>query len=155
MPQNTDNYVLKCPEKLTNQPNDNRPNALATDVHINQTDASVEVLGIGGIDPNSPTSPHGVEIDGNGVIDITGINVKPGETLTVRLKHKKNSKRLPLVYHWTYPTAVGNGGNQTLAMLDEEGPGTGAVASVELQALLEALLEAIGPLEGRVRRKER
>ncbi|MBO9669741.1 MAG: hypothetical protein J7485_04410, partial [Sphingobium sp.] len=43
---------------------------------------------------------------------------------------------------------------QTLAMLDEEGPATG-VASAELQPLLEALLEAIGPLEGRTRRKER
>jgi hypothetical protein len=156
MPQHTDNYELKCPEKLGSRPpKNNQPNMTATDVHINQTDASVEVLGIGGIDPNSPVSPHGVGIDANGVIDITGINVKPGDTIVVRLKHKKSNARLPLIYHWTYPVVGGgNGEDQTLAMLDEEGPATG-VASAELQPLLEALLEAIGPLEGRTRRKER
>lgn len=156
MPQSTDNYELKCPEKLgARPPNNNQPNITATDVHINQTDASVEVLGIEGIDPNGPTSPHNVGIDANGVIDISGINVKPGGTLRLRLKHKKSNAKLPLTYHWTYPVPGGNGENQTLAMLDEEGPGTGAVASADLQPLLEALLEAIGPLEGRTRRKER
>jgi len=152
MPQNTDNYVLKCPEKLSNQPHDNRPNALATEVHIDQTDASVEVVGIDGIDPSSPISPYGVGIDANGVIDTTGLHVRPGETLTIRLRHKKNGKRLPLVYHWIYPTAVGNGGNQTLATLDEGVPGPGVAIA---DPLLEALLGAIGPFEGRTRRNER
>ena len=69
MPQHTDNYELKCPEKLGSRPpKNNQPNMTATDVHINQTDASVEVLGIGGIDPNSPDPPATISSTGISVL---------------------------------------------------------------------------------------
>lgn len=155
MPQNTDNYILKLPDKLQN----GDPNVNASDLHIAATHASVEVLGVDGIDPNGPTSPHGVGIDGNGGIDITGINVKPGDTVTLRLKHKRDNGRLAFQYKWTYPAgAKGNERPQQIAMVDVETPddGTAVVSNPELQALILALLEALGPLEGRSRKgKER
>ena len=155
MPQNTDNYILKLPDKLQN----GDPNVNASDLHIVATHASVEVLGIDGIDPNGPASPNGVGIDGNGGIDITGINVKPGDTITLRLKHKRDNARLAFQYRWTYPPGTkGNERPQQIAMLDVETPddGTAVVSSPELQALILALLEALGPLEGRGRKvKER
>ncbi len=149
MPQNTDNYVLKLPEKLPN----GSDNVNASDLHIGPTHASVEVLGIDGISPDSPTSPHGVGIDGNGRINITGINVKPGDTVTLRLKHRNNNARLAFEYQWTYPKgARGNKETQEIAFIDETiDDGTAIAASPDLQALLLALLEALGPLEGRTR----
>lgn len=154
MPQNTDNYVLKLPDKLAN----GGANANASDLHVGPTHASVEVLGIDGIDPNAPTSPHGVGIDGNGRINITGINVKPGDTVTLRLKHRNNSGRLSFEYVWTYPKgANGNRERQEIAMIEAEiDDGTAVASNPDLQALLLALLEALGPLEGRGRKgKER
>jgi len=150
MPQNTDNYDLICPPKQTNNPADPNDNAVATDVHIGPTHATVEVLGVGGIDPDSPTSPHGVGIDQQGRIDITDITVQPGATLRIRLKHSKNNARLaPLTYQWTYPRGTtGNRQPQTLAaLIDEQSGDDGAEAAVsDLRPLLEALLEAIGPM---------
>lgn len=155
MPQNTDNYILRLPDKLPNGDS----NVDATDLHIVATHASVEVLGIDGISPDAPTSPHGVGIDGNGRIDITGINVKPGDSVTLRLKHRRDNGRLAFQYKWTYPPgAKGNDRPQQIAMVDVETPddGPAVVSNPELQALILALLEALGPLEGRNRKgKER
>jgi hypothetical protein len=155
MSQNTDNYILKLPDKLPN----GGANVNASDLHIAATHASVEVLGIDGIAPNGPASPHGVGIKGNGGINITGINVKPGDTVTLRLKHTRDDGRLAFTYKWTYPRgAKGNDEPQEIAMVDVETPddGTAVVSGPELQALILALLEALGPLEGRGRKvKER
>lgn len=151
MSQNTDNYSLKLPDKLQN----GGRNVNASDLHIVATHASVEVLGVDGINPDGSTSPHGVGIDGNGGIEITRINVKPGDTVTLRLKHKRDNGRLAFQYKWTYPAgAKGNEEPLQIAMLDVETPddGTAVVSSPELQALILALLEALGPLEGRGRK---
>lgn len=150
MSQNTDNYILKLPDKLPN----GGPNVNASDLHIAATHASVEVLGIDGIDPNGSTSPHGVGIKGNGGINITGINVKPGDTVTLRLKHTRDDGRLAFAYKWTYPRgAKGNGDPLEIAMLDETSDdGTAVVSNPDLQALILALLEALGPLDGRSRK---
>lgn len=131
MPQHTDNYELKVPETF-DPPNNQNPNTNATDLHISATHASVEVLGIGGIDPDDADSPHGVGIDNQGAIDIDGIDVKPGDTLVLRLRHKRDNRPLQFKYRWTYAKdAPGNPNWQKLAMLFEETPDPDmAVASV-------------------------
>src|SRR5687767_3477515 len=114
----TDNYEFKCPEFLP-RPNQNVKNGTAIDLHIVTGAATVQVLGIDGIDPNAANSPHGLGVDGQGKIEIDGINVKPGGTVRVRIKHNQpapaGNKRLPnLKYTWTYPPGVtGNEDQQT------------------------------------------
>ena len=151
MPQHTDNYILKLPDRLPN----GDPNVNASALHIEATQAGVEVLGIDGIDPNASMSPHGVSIDGSGGIVVTGIDVKPGDTLTLRLKHKRGHSRLDFQYSWSYPPAArGNERPQQIATLNAEAPDDEAAVArnPELQAMILALLEAPGSLEGRGRR---
>lgn len=155
MPLNIDNYDFVCPAK-----NGARQNAVASDLHIDRTHASVEVIGIDGVSPSSPTSPHGVGIDNQGRIDITGLNVQPGATLRLRLKHTRDNARFrQLKYVWTYPAETnGNRQPQTLAAYvgeeppEEDSPSEAAVA--DLKPILEALLQAIEPVELSARKRK-
>jgi hypothetical protein len=118
MPKNTDNYTLTVPKQTA----DGGANVAATDVHISATHASVDVRGIGGVDPNGPTSPHSVGIDNQGAIDIDHIEVQPGEDLVIRLTHTRDNRRLRFTYRWSYPEGVkGNTTDFKVAMVLDPG----------------------------------
>lgn len=76
------------------------------------------LIGIDGIDPEAPNSPHNVVGNGTGIIKISGFSKASGETIKLRLKNEggapstinKNNS------HWTF------GGNIVISALEYTAP---------------------------------
>jgi hypothetical protein len=81
--------------------NNLKPAQNADDIHLKAVPFSnIELIGVDGVGPNTPTTSYDYEGSGTGSISISKINVAPGTVLKVRLK--SNSIKFPKIeVQWT------------------------------------------------------